>query len=185
MPKFDDINRLPCVRAVVKEVLRWRLVTAGADIPHQLLNQFQTLYPELANNPLKGYISTEISPSNRARKPLIAAVGPALARPLLDTYPHLQNFSAFGFGRRICPGMNISERSLNLLTARILWACHMAKKNNVSGREVEVPPYDYTAGFNIQPKKFEFVLTEREGRGEYVRRLWEGAWDKEWVRGLR
>lgn len=35
MPEFDDIPKLPTVRAVIKEVLRWRPVTAGG-FPHQL-----------------------------------------------------------------------------------------------------------------------------------------------------
>ena len=35
MPDFGDISSLPTVRAVAKEVLRWRPVTAGG-IPHQL-----------------------------------------------------------------------------------------------------------------------------------------------------
>ncbi|KAF5567592.1 cytochrome p450 [Fusarium phyllophilum] len=35
MPEFEDIPSLPIVRAVIKEVLRWRPVTAGG-FPHQL-----------------------------------------------------------------------------------------------------------------------------------------------------
>lgn len=35
MPEFEDIPNLPTVRAVIKEVLRWRPVTAGG-FPHQL-----------------------------------------------------------------------------------------------------------------------------------------------------
>jgi cytochrome P450 len=36
MPKFEDIPSLPTVRAVIKEVLRWRPVTAGG-LPHELV----------------------------------------------------------------------------------------------------------------------------------------------------
>lgn len=35
MPEFTDIPNLPTIRAVIKEVLRWRPVTAGG-FPHQL-----------------------------------------------------------------------------------------------------------------------------------------------------
>jgi cytochrome P450 len=35
MPEFGDMSKLPTVRAVVKESLRWRPVTAGG-VPHQL-----------------------------------------------------------------------------------------------------------------------------------------------------
>lgn len=36
MPEFDDMPALPTVRAVAKEVLRWRPVTAGG-VPHELI----------------------------------------------------------------------------------------------------------------------------------------------------
>ena len=35
MPEFEDIPNLPTVRAVIREVLRWRPVTVGG-FPHQL-----------------------------------------------------------------------------------------------------------------------------------------------------
>jgi cytochrome P450 len=36
MPEFEDIPNLPTVRAVIKEVMRWRPVTAGG-LPHMLI----------------------------------------------------------------------------------------------------------------------------------------------------
>lgn len=83
-------------------------------------------------------------------------------------FPNLQNFSSFGFGRRICPGMNIAENSLHLLTARIAWAATITKRPGV-----EVPLYDYTAGLNVQPKPFVFDLKERSAsRKELVNKTW-------------
>lgn len=90
-------------------------------------------------------------------------------REPLDKFPNLQNFSSFGFGRRICPGMNIAENSLHLLVARMAWATEISKRPGV-----EVPLYDYTAGFNVQPKPFVFDLKPRsEGRRRLVERTWE------------
>jgi hypothetical protein len=83
-------------------------------------------------------------------------------RELLIVYPNLQNFSAFGFGRRICPGQNIAERSLNIGVARIAWGCDIRRKEGwVCGE------YDYTTGFNVQPRGFGegFELKAREGKG--------------------
>lgn len=89
-------------------------------------------------------------------------------REPLDKFPNLQNFSAFGFGRRICPGMNIAEKSLHLLVARMAWATNISKKPGV-----EVPWYDYTAGFNVQPKRFAFDLVARsDERKAFVDRAW-------------
>jgi hypothetical protein len=85
----------------------------------------------------------------------------------------------FGFGRRICPGQNIAERSLNLLVLRIGWGCVISKKL-VGGKEVEVPLYDYTHEFNAQPKRFAFDLKARsEGRWRVIRDAYqEGRWNE-------
>ncbi|KAF8533385.1 cytochrome P450 [Trichophaea hybrida] len=77
----------------------------------------------------------------------------------------IQNYPAFGFGRRICPGLNIAERSLYILTAR---------------RNFEAPEYEYTEGFNVKPLSFYFGLVERNRR-----KVCEDVWEKakeEWRR---
>jgi cytochrome P450 len=86
-------------------------------------------------------------------------------REPLNKFPNLQNFSAFGFGRRICPGMNIAEKSLFILTARMAWAYSIKKRPGVA-----VPWYDYTSGFNVQPKPFTLIWRlEFQKRGHLLR----------------
>ena len=85
----------------------------------------------------------------------------ATFREPLTEHPNIKSFSAFGFGRRICPGMNIAERSLNILVARIAWACDISKKKGDNGKDIEVPLYDYCDGFNVQPNWFAFDLKAR------------------------
>jgi hypothetical protein len=64
--------------------------------------------------------------------------------------------------------MNIAEKSLHLLVARMAWATTISKKPGI-----DVPWYDYTAGFNVQPKTFEFDLKPRsKGRRVMVERAW-------------
>lgn len=64
--------------------------------------------------------------------------------------------------------MNIAERSLNLLVARMAWATKITKRPGV-----DVPWYDYTSGFNVQPKKFAFDLKARSAlKAEFVERTW-------------
>jgi cytochrome P450 len=119
MPTFEDVSALPYTRACVKETLRWRPVTAGG-MPHKLtkddvyngsfiakgtnvhgnqwaIHREDALYPDL-----------ETFIPERWLEPSY----PTYKEPL-TTYPNLQNYSGFGFGRRICPGQNISERSSN------------------------------------------------------------------------
>jgi cytochrome P450 len=172
LPGFDDMARLPRVRAVVKEVLRWRPVTAGG-VPHMstsddiydvdgqkyfipagtcihanqwAIHRDETLYPD---------------PESFRPERWLEPKWPTYREPL-DTFPNLQHFSAFGFGRRICPGMHIAERSLYLLTARVAWACDWSKKTGADGKEITPPAYDYVEGFNVQPKWFPFDLKVRD-----------------------
>ncbi|CZR61304.1 related to cytochrome p450 [Phialocephala subalpina] len=183
LPTFDDIPNLPRVRATIKETMRWRPVTAGG-VPHLLIkddvyeldekkyflkagtnihaNQWAIhREPDLYPNPEDFIPERWLDPSL-----------PTYKEPL-SVYPNLQNFSAFGFGRRICPGMNIAERSLNILVARIVWGCEIER---VGG--YEYGEYEYTTGFNVQPLKFPFRLRAREGMGEVVEREYGRVWSK-------
>lgn len=64
--------------------------------------------------------------------------------------------------------MNIAERSLNLLVARMAWATRISKRDGF-----DVPWYDYTSGFNVQPKKFVFDLKARStSKAKFVERTW-------------
>ena len=62
-----------------------------------------------------------------------------------------------------------------MTAARIAWACDISKSVDVrTGKEIEVPVYDYTAGFNTQPKWFPFELKARnEKKREVVERVLE------------
>lgn len=97
-------------------------------------------------------------------------------REPLTKFPSLQNYSAFGFGRRICPGMNIAERSLYIFTSRVAWACRIGRKKDSQGNEIIPPEYNFASGFNTQPKPFPFELQARSReKAEYVAKAWEEA----------
>jgi hypothetical protein len=65
--------------------------------------------------------------------------------------------------------MNIAERSLHLLSARMLWGLSLRKKRDNLGNEVEIPLYAYTSGFNTQPETFPFDIVPRtQKRGELI-----------------
>jgi len=177
-PTFSDLPNLPYTRACIKETLRWRPVTAGG-IPHKL-----TIRDDIYDGYLisKGSLvhanqwaihreeSLYPSPEQFIPDRWLDPSYPTYREPL-STYPNIQNFSAFGFGRRICPGINIAERNLNIQVAMIAWACEIKE---VEGKRP--PEYDYTRGFNVQPRWFDFELVARQGRGEVVRKEFERVW---------
>lgn len=187
LPSFDDISKLPRVRAVVKEVLRWRPVTAGG-LPHMctrddtytIPNGETVFIPAGTNihpNQWAIHRDPELYPQSDDFLPKrwLEEGWPTYKEPL-STFPNITHFSSFGFGRRICPGMHIAERSLYLLTARIAWTCNWRKKRGHDGKEIEPPLYDYVDGFNVQPKWFPFDLEVRsEERMAIVRRAREEA----------
>lgn len=191
LPDFSDVPNLPTVRAVVKETLRWRPVTAGG-VPHQLTQDdvYNGFYIPAGTNVHANqwaihrdaamYPDPETFNPSRWLDPSF----PTTYKEPLTTYPNLHNYSAFGFGRRICPGQNIAERSLNILIARIAWACDLRKARDGEGKEITPPDYDYTAGFNVQPHWFPFELKVRSHeRLEVVDRELERVMREDPLRG--
>ncbi|KAK5043488.1 hypothetical protein LTR84_011957 [Exophiala bonariae] len=168
LPTFDDLPNLPTVRAMAKETVRWRPVTAGG-VPHMLsredtYNGF--VLPAGTNvhaNQWAIHHDKELypDPDNYNPERWLNPKYPTYKEPL-TIHPNLQNFSCFGFGRRICPGQNIAERSLFILVARIMWTCKISKAKDATGHEIDVPLYNYTTGFNAQPKSFPFELKPRD-----------------------
>ena len=151
---------LPRVRAVAKEVLRWRPVTAGG-LPHALtqddsykLKDGRKLFFPAGTNvhPVQWSIHREPNrypdPETFLPERWLEKGWPTYKEPLTQ-HPNLQNFSAFGFGRRICPGLNIAERSLYILISRVAWCCDISCKTSSDGEALVPPSYDYVAGFNV------------------------------------
>lgn len=83
-------------------------------------------------------------------------------REPLTTFPNLKRFAGFGHGRRICPGLEVSEKSLFLQVSSLYWACSIRRVKDASGREVEVPWYDFTGVSIATPRRFCFAVEERK-----------------------
>lgn len=167
LPYLDDVPQLPTVRAVVKEVLRWRPVTAGG-IPHMCVKDdiYEGLFipagAVMHANQWAIHRDLELYPDPEKYNPQrwLDPSFPTYREPL-SLYPNLHNYSNFGFGRRICPGQNIAEKNLYILASRIAWAVEIQKARDKSGKDIEPPLYDYTVGFNAQPNWFPFELKVR------------------------
>ncbi|KAI1169807.1 cytochrome P450 2C3 [Nemania sp. FL0916] len=181
-PQWGDREKLPLLRAVVKEVIRWRppvptgiphaiekddvyngyFIPAGATI-HALewaITRDEDVYPNAdAFNPARwldpSFLTTYKEP--------------------LTTYPRLNGFSQFGFGRRTCQGLPLVEQDLYLAMGGIAWAFDIRRKRRADGTEVPVHWNDFTPLLIAKPKPFEFDAVVRGGgeRERVLSKMWE------------
>lgn len=94
---------------------------------------------------------------------------------LIGTRYSERGHHGFGFGRRICPGMHIAERTLFITFTRIMWAFDVKKPTDpTTGSEVDVDVDDFTGGFSSHPRHLETVIVPR---GDWVKPVIEGAVD--------
>lgn len=70
----------------------------------------------------------------------------------------------------------MAEGSLYIFAARLAWACTVKKQKRKDGTEIDIPLYDYTTGFSVQPKFFPFELKPRSNER---RQLVQDDWERE------
>lgn len=100
---------------------------------------------------------------------------PSYQEPLTQ-YPTIKNFTTFGYGRRICMGMDLVEDELLVGIGGMAWACHIRKKRDNNGREIPIKADDYSSLLISRPKQMVFDLTPRNiERGELVKLNYEEA----------
>ncbi|KAK3368618.1 cytochrome P450 [Podospora didyma] len=182
-PTWEDREKLPMLRAVVKEVIRWRppvptgiphavekddiyngyLIPAGATI-HALewgITRDESMYPDAETfNPLRW-----LDPAY-----------PTFREPLTQ-YPNLNGFSQFGFGRRTCQGIPIVEQDLFLTMGGLAWAFDVRKKRDpITGTEIPVHWNDYTPLLIAKPCRFDFdAIPRSEAKLHQMRAMYDGA----------
>ncbi|KAF1990338.1 cytochrome P450 [Aulographum hederae CBS 113979] len=179
MPEPKDAPQMPVLRAVIKEIMRWRPVTPSS-IPHESTEDF--VY--------EGYFipkGTHIHPSQWAiTRDTTTYPDPDTYNPArwldpayptyqfpLTKYPTIQNFTTFGYGRRICMGMDLVEQELLVGVGGMAWAFNISKKRDeATGKDVEIASHDYTSLLISRPRAFEFEMVPRSREREEL--VWEG-----------
>ena len=141
LPTFADASHLPYVRAVIKEVLRWRpAVPLG--VPHKATedNWYDgMLIPKGAtcvanvwqcnhDRAIFGDDADEFRPERHLDDKGELSPGP------VET--NQEGHSTFGFGRRICVGKHLANESLFIHTARILWAATLECVQDENGKDI-------------------------------------------------
>ncbi|KAH8111079.1 cytochrome P450 [Phellopilus nigrolimitatus] len=158
LPTFDDRENLPYVNAICKECLRWEaLVPLG------------TAHSTDVDDHYNGYFipaGTVVVPNQWAmlRDPREYA-SPEIFMPERwmpsngTTIPLNPNKIAFGFGRRICPGMLLAENTLFIAIASLL-ACFDFNKATDSNGPI-TPTCEYIDSAFRGPKPFKCRVSPR------------------------
>jgi cytochrome P450 len=71
--------------------------------------------------------------------------------------------TAFGFGRRICPGRYMANASIFASVATVLATMSIVRPKDVEGQDI-VPEVAQSSGFISHPKPFEYVLEYRSAK---------------------
>ena len=180
-PTFADMEKLPYLRAAIREALRWRpAVPTG--IPHLLtLDDVYNGYHIPANSVMH---PLEWSMSRNAKKyPMPDAYNPdRWIDPSYPTYeepltrhPTICYYSQFGFGRRICQGQEVSEADLFVGIGAMAWGFDIRKAiNPETGLELGISEMNYSELLIAKPKWFPFSMTPRsEKRRQRIAELFQ------------
>lgn len=202
-PVWDDFAKLPYINQLMKETQRIRPATP-ISFPHKVLEGIGArpcgFKCHLLTQHLDTWIDGKLLPKGAT---IIANVTGLHSDPNKFKNPgefhpdHYEGFEklaqgyantadenkrdhyAYGFGRRICAGMQIAERSLFTTFSKILWAFDISAPNDAQGRPVAMnldPMTGYTEGTIVMPKPFKACIKVRsERRRETILREFEEA----------
>lgn len=176
-PTFADEASLPYLRAMCKEVLRWRPVAVLGGTPHAstepdvyegyhipagttvlgnnwAINLNDEYYPQPHHfDPVRFLSDSERAQMGIEKQPYVGS----------KQHPAKAGHSSFGWGRRICPGADLAANSLFIALAKLLWAYDIMP---IEGRKYDI--FAYTDGFNVRPQKFECVVRVRSEKHRQV-----------------
>ncbi|KAJ7091817.1 cytochrome P450 [Mycena epipterygia] len=167
LPNFSDREQMPYIEAVCREVLRWR-PAARFGIPHKATADDIVQY-----NGEEYYIpkdSTVIGVPWIMEHDPVVYPDPDIFKPerWLDTNGQLRedySTTAFGWGRRTCPGSPFAERSLWMNVVLWLWTFDIGR----------APGYTYVSDdsaflpdFGTAPKPFPAIFKLRSAQHEMV-----------------
>ncbi|KAH6905484.1 cytochrome P450 98A3 [Coprinopsis sp. MPI-PUGE-AT-0042] len=161
LPHLNDLEQLPYIKAILKELARWHVVTPFT-VPH--LSREDDEY--------KGYFipkGTVILPNAWAilNNPKVF-VNPRQFNPEryldqdgnIDTNVPDPDIAAFGYGRRICPGRHLSLEVTALMIASLLAVFEVKPPTDESGKEMSFE-MDTVSEITAKPLPFQCQIVPR------------------------
>ncbi|KAJ1308478.1 hypothetical protein OPQ81_004182 [Rhizoctonia solani] len=167
LPRWADEQEMPFVRAVIKEVLRWR-PPLPISIPHRLE---QDDYYEGYFHPKDSAIVCNIwaihSNPERFEDPTVFKPERfmdhkmSMVESIAQGDPFRRDHFAFGAGRRSCPGVQVAEQDMFIALSRLLWAFEFSAPPET---RVNVEQSAFTGETVRHPKEFPLIIKPRSER---------------------
>jgi cytochrome P450 len=168
LPSFDDTFNLPYVNAFIKEVFRWRPVLPMG-VAHSPMKDDEYLGYRIPKGAIVFENQWAINMDDKIFQ------DPNEFRPERWLQDPNQPSSAFGFGRRTCPGKKIAQNSVFIAVARILWAYNISHCY-VDGKKVPIDSLDTEKVVLAGPTHFEASFSIRSpAHQQIVEREWEST----------
>ncbi|GAB1735002.1 hypothetical protein NU219Hw_g74t1 [Hortaea werneckii] len=131
MPTYGDLQDMPILRAFIRETLRWR-PPVPTGIPHESTEDdtYEGFHIPAGSvmHPLEWSISRdpEVFPEPDEWNPLrwLDEDFPTYQEPLTK-FPTITEYSQFGYGRRTCQGMGVTEADLFVGIGSVAWLFSM------------------------------------------------------------
>ncbi|KAH7905769.1 cytochrome P450 [Hygrophoropsis aurantiaca] len=161
LPDYSDRLSLPYIEAIIREVARWQPMVPLA-IAHAATNSdvYEGFYIPKGTTVIANAWAMA---RNEAVYPQATEFIP---ERFLDASGQLLNAeastTAFGFGRRTCPGRHLADASLYIAIASTLALFEFSKAKDDQGREIDFVP-KYTVGVTRHPDPFPCRIVPRPG----------------------
>ncbi|KIK68270.1 hypothetical protein GYMLUDRAFT_256026 [Collybiopsis luxurians FD-317 M1] len=167
LPTFDDFAKLTYIRALVKEILRWR-PTNPIFLPHRLCQDdyyegyfvpkdslcITNLWAINLDKEIYGEDAEEFKPERFLNE------NGEITSSVPDSKD--EGHFSFGFGRRICVGRHVANNSLFIQIASLLWAFDISPEVDASGNPClpdSLDCIDY--GLVVRPVPFRCKFSAR------------------------
>ncbi|KAF7296361.1 Cytochrome P450 [Mycena chlorophos] len=163
LPTFADQPMLPHVTAIVKETLRWGAITPLA-VPHYTDTQDEYqgyLIPAhslVIGNAWAILHDEKIYQEAHQFKPERFLRNGQINPDIMDP-----DIAAWGFGRRVCPGMHMAKGTMWISIASILASFNIEKAHDEYGNTIE-PSFECTPGIVRGPLPFQCTITPRSSQ---------------------
>ncbi|PLW55796.1 hypothetical protein PCANC_01559 [Puccinia coronata f. sp. avenae] len=165
LPEFSDEDALVYCGAMVRELLRWRTTIPGG-LAHMTTEDDEYggyLIPKgtavVANH---WSIHLDEDTYRDAHKFIPERFIHPQTGLLVGTRWSVYGHHAFGFGRRICPGLHIANKSLFITFTRLLWSFDIRMKASPSMQSTQefIESVKFSTGFSSHPVDLDDSLIE-------------------------